>query len=76
MSPPKSSLRRRLDSLFFPAVLIIWVTCGVVLICQYKGMIPWLEQWPEALIVLITLAPPALLGTYVVVQLVKLVTEK
>ncbi len=69
-------MRRRLDSLFFPAALIIWVTCGVVLICQYKGMIPWLEQWPEALIVLITLIPPALLGAYIVAQLIRMVQGK
>jgi hypothetical protein len=70
------TLRRRLDSLVFPAVLIIWVTCGTVLICQYKGMIPWFEQLPEAIMVLITAIPPLLLVVYVIVQIVKILTSK
>jgi hypothetical protein len=67
--------RRRLDSLAFPAILTVWVICGVVLICQYKGMLPWLEQWPEAAIVLITFIPPLLLAMYAVSEILKLIVK-
>jgi hypothetical protein len=67
--------RRRLDSIVFPALLVTWVVCGVVLICQYKGMLPWLEQWPEAVIVLIVAVPVLLLAMYVAGQLFKIVLK-
>lgn len=67
--------RRRLDSIGFPAILVTWVVCGVVLICQYKGMLPWLEQSPEAVILLIVAIPPLLLAMYVVGQLFKIVLK-
>jgi hypothetical protein len=67
--------RRRLDSIAFPAVLVTWVVCGVVLICQYKGMLPWLEQWPEAVIVFIVAVPVLLLAMYVAGQLFKIVLK-
>jgi hypothetical protein len=67
--------RRRLDSIAFPAALIIWVICGVVLICQYKGMLPWLEEWPEAVVVLVVAIPPLLLAMYVAGQLFKIVLK-
>ncbi len=65
--------RRRLDSIGFPAVLIAWVTCGVILICQWKGMIPWFDQTIEAIVVLITAIPPLLLAMYIISQILKLV---
>jgi hypothetical protein len=68
--------RRRLDSIGFPALLIIWITCGVVLICQYKGMIPWLDQWLEVPILLITAIPPLLLAMYVVAELLKMMVPE
>jgi hypothetical protein len=71
----KGTWKRRLDSLAFPAVLVTWVLCGVVLICQYKGMLPWLEQSPEAVIVLIVAIPPLLLAMYVLGQLFKIVLK-
>ena len=67
--------RRKLDSLAFPALLVTWVVSGIVLICQYKGMLPWLEQWPEAVIVLIVAVPVLLLAMYVVGQLFKIVLK-
>jgi hypothetical protein len=67
--------RRRLDSIAFPAILVTWVVCGVVLICQYKGMLPWLEQWPEAVIVFIVAVPVLLLAMYVAGQLFKIVLK-
>jgi hypothetical protein len=67
--------RRRLDSIAFPAVLITWVVCGVVLICQYKNMLPWLEEWPEAVVMLVVAIPPLLLAMYVAGQLFKIVLK-
>jgi hypothetical protein len=67
--------RRRLDSIAFPVLLVIWVVSGVVLICQYKGMLPWLEQWPEAVIVLIVAVPVLLLAMYVIGQLFRIVLK-
>ncbi len=67
--------RRRLDSIGFPVVLVIWVVCGVVLICQWKGMIPWFDQTAEALIMLITFIPPLLLAMYVVAEILKMVLQ-
>ena len=75
MSRTKSKLRRTLDSLAFPTILVIWVVCGVVIICQYKGMIPWFENWVEGAIVLITAIPPILLAMYVFGQLLGLVLK-
>jgi hypothetical protein len=68
--------RRRLDSIAFPAILIIWVTCGVVLICQYKGMIPWFDQPIESLIILIAAIPPVLLAMYVAGQIIKMMVPE
>lgn len=68
--------RRRLDSIAFPAVLITWVICGVVLICQYKGMIPWFDQVIEYPIMLITAIPPLLLAMYVVGQVLKMIVPE
>jgi hypothetical protein len=70
-----SKWRRRLDSIAFPAILVTWVVSGVVLICQYKGMLPWLEQWPEAVIVFIVAIPVLLLAMYVAGQLFKIVLK-
>jgi hypothetical protein len=67
--------RRRLDSIGFPVLLVTWVVCGVVLICQYKGMVPWLDQWPEAVVVVIVAIPPLLLAMYVVGELLKIVLK-
>ncbi len=65
--------RRRLDSIGFPILLVTWVICGVLLICQWKGMLPWFDQYVEALIVLITFIPPLLLAMYVVAEILKMV---
>lgn len=66
-------LKRRLENVLFPTILIVWVTCTVVLICQYKGMVPWLGQAPEAVIVLVTAIPPLLLAMYIVSELFRIV---
>jgi hypothetical protein len=68
--------RRLLDSIGFPALLVIWVVSGVVLICQWKGMLPWFDRWAEALFVLIVFIPPVLLGMYVVSEILKLVLSR
>jgi hypothetical protein len=73
---PTGKWRRRLDNIVFPAVLITWVTCGVVLICQYKGMIPWLDQWPESVIIAVTAIPPLLLAMYVVGEVLKMLVPE
>ena len=67
--------RRRLDSIGFPIVLIIWVICGVVLICQWKGMLPWFDQWVEAAIMLVTFIPPLLLAMYAVAEILKVLMK-
>ncbi len=68
--------RRRLESIGFPAILIIWVTCGVVLVCQYKGMIPWFDQGVESVIVLVTAIPVLLLAMYVIAQVLKMLVPE
>ncbi len=66
-----SSLAKNLNAFLTPFVFIVWVVCGVVLICQYKGMLPWLEGWPQTLILLITFVPPVLLLLYAVAELLR-----
>jgi hypothetical protein len=66
-----SSLSKSLNAFLTPFVFIAWVICGVVLICQYKGMLPWLEGWPQTLILLITFVPPVLLLLYAIVELLR-----
>ncbi|WP_424357712.1 hypothetical protein [Methanocella sp. MCL-LM] len=66
-----SSLLKSLNAFLTPFLFIAWVVCGVVLICQYKEMLPWLEGWPQTLILLITFVPPILLAIYAVVEIVK-----
>jgi magnesium-transporting ATPase (P-type) len=66
-----SQLMKTINSIATPAIFIAWVVCGVVLICQYKGMLPWLDYWPEMVIVLITAIPPALLILYTIVEAAK-----
>lgn len=66
-----SSLLKSLNAFLTPFAFIVWVVCGVVLICQYKEMLPWLEGWPQTLILLITFVPPVLLAIYAVIQLAK-----
>ncbi len=68
--------RRRLDSIAFPAILVTWVICGVVLICQYKGMLPWFGQWIDYPIMAIVAIPPILLGMYVVGQILKMMVPE
>ena len=67
--------KRTLESIAYPAVLVAWVVCGVVLVCQYKGMVPWLDQWPEGLILLVTFVPPLLLAVYVAGEVIKVVLK-
>ncbi len=71
-----STWRRKFQSLMYPAALVIWVICGVVLICQYKGMIPWFGEWPEAIVVLVTVIPPLWLVMYVLAQVIKMISPK
>ena len=66
-----SSLLKSINAFLTPFIFIVWVVCGVVLICQYKGMLPWLEGWPQTLIVLIVFVPPVLLTLYAVAELLK-----
>lgn len=68
--------RRRLDSIAFPAILVVWVACGVVLICQHKGMIPWFDPWIESLIMLVTAIPILMLAMYVVGQVLKMMVPE
>jgi hypothetical protein len=67
--------RRRLDSIGFPVVLVTWVICGVVLICQWKGMLPWFDQLPEALVMLVAFIPPLLLAMYAVAEILKILVK-
>lgn len=66
-----SSLLKNINAFLTPFIFILWVVCGVVLICQYKGMLPWLEGWPQTLIVLIVFVPPVLLALYVIAELLR-----
>ncbi|HMK48395.1 MAG TPA: hypothetical protein VK436_17365 [Methanocella sp.] len=58
-----------------PFIFIIWVVCGIVLVLQYKGMLPWFEGWQEQLILIVTFVPPILLSLYAVAQIVKKATR-
>lgn len=66
-----SSILKTIYAYLTPFLFIIWVVCGVVLICQYKEMLPWLEGWPQQLILLITFVPPILLVLYAIAELVR-----
>ncbi|WP_048198585.1 hypothetical protein [Methanocella arvoryzae] len=66
-----SSIVRNVQAFLTPFLFIVWVVCGVVLICQYKGMLPWLEGWSQTLIVLIVIVPPVLLIIYAVIEVLK-----
>ena len=65
---------KTLNAYATPFVFIIWVVCGIVLILQYKGMLPWFEGWQEQLILIVTFVPPILLSLYAIVQIVKKAT--
>lgn len=66
-----SSILKSINAFLTPFLFIVWVVCGVVLICQYKGMLPWLEGWPQTLIWLVVLVPPVLLALYSLLELLR-----
>jgi len=66
-----ASFLKTLNAYATPFIFIIWVVCGIVLILQYKGMLPWFEGWQEQLILIVTFVPPMLLSLYAAVQIMK-----
>lgn len=66
-----SPIIKNVNSVLMPAIFIAWVTCGVVLICQYKGILPWFDEWIELAIIIVALVPPLLLILYGVVEVIR-----
>lgn len=55
-----SQVSKSLKSLAVPFIFILWVVCGVILICQYKGILPIFDQWIEWFMIIVTIVPPGI----------------